>query len=147
MLAEPSVADITHKIGLLSLGVTDQQISEIGSVYWFTVEFGAVKQGNRFLSYGAGVSGGVKELEHFLSGNAKFEPFNPVEDIKETLVVQSVQPYYKYTDSMETAFRVLVDYGKSIPRKVNVHYDPKNKVIVPDREVKMISSNRSGLLF
>ena len=56
---------------------SSSQIAEIGRVYYFTVEFGAVREGGRLLAYGAGTAGAVGEMEHFLSEKAKFEPFNP----------------------------------------------------------------------
>lgn len=43
MFCDPVVCDISQQIGLLSLGATDSQISQLGHLYWFTIEFGACR--------------------------------------------------------------------------------------------------------
>ena len=43
MFSDPVVCDISQQIGLLSLGATDEQISQLGHLYWFTIEFGACR--------------------------------------------------------------------------------------------------------
>lgn len=44
MLADPLVADISHEIGLMSLGASDEELRRLGNVYWFTIEYGACKE-------------------------------------------------------------------------------------------------------
>ena len=41
-------------------------ISVLGSLYWFTVEFGLCKEGNEMKFYGAGVASSVDEIENYL---------------------------------------------------------------------------------
>lgn len=37
MFADPDVAEISHKIGLLSLGASDEEIVRLGTLYWWTL--------------------------------------------------------------------------------------------------------------
>lgn len=37
MFADPDVAELSQQIGLLSLGATDEQIAQLGTLYWFTL--------------------------------------------------------------------------------------------------------------
>ncbi len=43
MFADKEVAELSHKIGLISLGASDEEISKLGAIYWYTLEFGACK--------------------------------------------------------------------------------------------------------
>lgn len=80
MFADPVVADISHEIGLLSMGASDEQLRRLGNLYWFTIEFGACKENGKMKGYGAGIASSIGECEHFLSKNSRFEYFDPFRD-------------------------------------------------------------------
>ena len=63
MFADPDVSELSHKIGLLSLGASDDQISKLGALYWFTLEFGAYREGDKKLGMGAGIASSIGEIE------------------------------------------------------------------------------------
>lgn len=92
---------------MLSLGATDEQVSWLGSLYWFTLEFGACKEGDQKLGYGAGIASSIAEIENLMSPNAKFEPFEPYKNYKETYPIQKVQESYKVTETFEKALTDL----------------------------------------
>ena len=43
LFVDKEVADFSHELGLLSLGATDKEIAQLGSLYWYTLEFGAYR--------------------------------------------------------------------------------------------------------
>jgi phenylalanine-4-hydroxylase len=63
MFADKDIADISQQIGILSLGASDKQISELGALYWYTIEFGACREHNKFKAYGAGIASSIGECE------------------------------------------------------------------------------------
>lgn len=77
MFADPTVADISQEIGLLSMGASDEQLTKLGNLYWFTIEFGACMENGKMKGYGAGIASSIGECEHFLSDKARFEWFDP----------------------------------------------------------------------
>lgn len=54
LLADPSYADLVHTIGVASLGADEKQIWHLTKVYWHTVEFGVVREGDQVKAFGAG---------------------------------------------------------------------------------------------
>lgn len=69
MFADKKVCDISQLIGMLSLGASDEQVAMLGSIYWFTIEFGICleKGENRF--YGAGIASSYGEIDNMVASN------------------------------------------------------------------------------
>lgn len=54
MLADKTFCDMVHSIGMASLCADDKQIWHLTKIYWYTVEFGVVEEGNDIKAFGAG---------------------------------------------------------------------------------------------
>src|SRR6185436_1771625 len=48
-------ADFSQFIGRGARIANDQQLEQLGRLYWFTVEFGLVEEGDSFKAFGAGL--------------------------------------------------------------------------------------------
>lgn len=102
MLAIPDFADFSQQIGLASLGASDEELLKLAAIYWFTIEFGLCLQpdGKR-KAYGAGILGGLGELEYCLSDKPKFMALD-LQEITErhlNFTVNAMQPYYFVAES------------------------------------------------
>ena len=97
ILAIPDFADFSEQIGLASLGAKEEELLKLAAIYWFTIEFGLCLQtdGQR-KAYGAGILGGLGELEYCLSEKPRFLPLDLQEITTNHLkfTVNSMQPYY-----------------------------------------------------
>lgn len=87
MLADPAYCDLVQNIGVASLGADEKQIWHLTKLYWFTVEFGVVREGDQIKGFGAGVLSSYGELQHMASGmllnaHAPVEPCMPVPNPK-----------------------------------------------------------------
>jgi phenylalanine-4-hydroxylase len=64
MLADAAFCDLVHNIGIASLCADDSQIWHLTKIYWFTVEFGVVKEGDEMKAFGAGAASRVSFRAH-----------------------------------------------------------------------------------
>ena len=74
-LASPRFAEIYRKVGEAVKRVhTDQAVQFLSRVFWFTIEFGVVRESGELKAYGAGILSSFGELEAFR--NADVRPFD-----------------------------------------------------------------------
>ncbi len=105
----PDFADFSQFIGRGARISTDEQLEELGRLYWFTVEFGLVEEHGELKAYGAGLLSSFGELENAFTDNVERRPF----DLKEV-----VNQDYDYSD-MQPILYVIPSYAelKEVTRK------------------------------
>ncbi|GFH29991.1 tryptophan 5-monooxygenase, partial [Haematococcus lacustris] len=72
-------------------------IWHLTKVYWYTVEFGVVREGDSVKAFGAGILSSFGELQHLAAGRAQLLPFDPF----------APQPKMSYKDGYQQAYFVL----------------------------------------
>lgn len=74
MLASPPLADLYERAGRASLRAgSDRALEFFSRVFWFTLEFGVVREGGEMRAYGAGLLSSFGELQVFRG--AEMRPF------------------------------------------------------------------------
>ncbi|XP_065211574.1 tryptophan 5-hydroxylase 1 isoform X2 [Planococcus citri] len=124
LLANPSFAQFSQELGLNSLGASDDDISKLATLYFFTVEFGMCKQNGELRVYGAGLLSSVAELQHAVTAKDKIKRFDPDVTIHEECIITAYQNAYYYTDSFEEAKEKMREFANSIQRPFGVRYNP-----------------------
>jgi phenylalanine-4-hydroxylase len=75
MLADPAFADLYEAAGAASVrSETDEAHDFFSRVFWFTIEFGLVREGGELKAYGAGLLSSFGEIEVFR--RAEVRPFD-----------------------------------------------------------------------
>ncbi|GMH42692.1 hypothetical protein BSKO_10611 [Bryopsis sp. KO-2023] len=109
MLADPNFCDLIHAIGVASLGATEKEIWHLTKAYWYTVEFGVVRENGEIKAFGAGILSSYGELDWMAKGQARLEPFDPF----------STQPKMSYKDGYQTRYFVLDSFADGATKLEN----------------------------
>jgi phenylalanine-4-hydroxylase len=74
-LLDPYYAELNRNFGYAATQANDARMLELERIYWYTLEFGVVRQGGLLKAYGAGLLSSKGELERFATC-AELVPFN-----------------------------------------------------------------------
>ncbi len=109
MFTNPNFADYSQLVGHGARIATDEQLEQLGRLYWFTVEFGLVEHEGDIKAYGAGLLSSFGELENAFSDNVERRPFN---------LEQVINTEYDYA-GMQPILYVIPSYAelKEVTRK------------------------------
>jgi len=124
LLADPAFANFSQAIGLASLGASDEDIERLGTMYWFTIEFGLCKEKEGLRAYGAGILSSFGELEHALSDKPEKVPFDPFVASTTKYIITEYQMKYFITESFQDALSKVELFAHSLARPFTIHYDP-----------------------
>ena len=92
MFTNPAFADYSQYVGHGARKANDQQLEELGRLYWFTVEFGLVEHEGETKAYGAGLLSSYGELEHAFSNEVERRPFDLEQVINHDYTYSDMQP-------------------------------------------------------
>lgn len=91
MFTVPDFADFSVLIGEGAKKANEQQLAELGRLYWFTVEFGLIEEKGGLRAYGAGLLSSFGELEHAFSDKVERRPFDLEEVINHEFTYSDMQ--------------------------------------------------------
>mmetsp|Transcript_27620 Transcript_27620/g.43123 ORF Transcript_27620/g.43123 Transcript_27620/m.43123 type:complete len:378 (-) Transcript_27620:106-1239(-) len=141
MLADPDFAELSHEVGLASLGATDEQIEWLATAYWFSVEFGLCKENGAIKGYGAGVLSSVDEMLHACeeegrqTPNPEYRTWDPKAAAVQPYPITTVQPVYYVAESLADAKERMRDFARGLDRSFSATYDHHAHKVVTSRAV------------
>jgi len=140
LFANPAFADFSQEIGLASLAASDEDIARLASVYWFTVEFGLLREGDDIKAFGAGLLSSFGEMEWSCSKTPSLTcremgsvanldrpeilPLDPAAAARKEYPITTYQPTYFCAQSLEDAKRKLSCFVDTMSRPFFPQYDP-----------------------
>ncbi len=84
-------------------------IELLGKIYWFTIEFGLIKENNQLKIYGAGILSSKEETEHCLSNKVIHQPFNVQTIFNTEYKTDILQEKYFIIDSFKQLYNSLTE--------------------------------------
>jgi len=82
LLMNPKYADFIQKIGILGVrfGEFPEAVAMLEKLYWFTIEFGMVREAGKRRIYGAGILSSFLEAKEVMGEGVRIKPFE-LEDV------------------------------------------------------------------
>lgn len=137
-------ADFSQEIGLASIGASDEDINRLASVYWFSVEFGVLRENGGVKAYGAGLLSSFGEMEwacdatpsdearqhgaprakgsEELMQKPDIKPFDPRAAASQPYPITTYQPIYFCADSLRDAKHKMDVFCDGLQRPFHPQY-------------------------
>jgi len=143
MFADAAFAELSQEIGLASLGASDQEIERLARCYWFSAEFGLLRERGRLKAYGAGLLSSFGELAYACApdrpgGEARPElrPWDPAAAASQNFPITAYQPVYFVAQSLQDAKARMGEYCRTLARPFYARYNPATESIWVDRAIR-----------
>lgn len=105
LLADPAYANFVQHYGETGCRATREERVWLARLFWFTVEFGLVRTGNRFKAFGAGIVSSASELPYSInSRSVSRQEFDPVEILRTPYRIDQLQCTYFVLDNFEQLY-------------------------------------------
>jgi phenylalanine-4-hydroxylase len=107
MLADPIYADYMQEYGRAGWkAMRHNRLKALGALYWYTVEFGLIRDAEGLRAYGAGILSGPAEAVFAIEGQSPNRILLDVDRVMRTdYVIDDLQPTYFVIESLEELFR------------------------------------------
>jgi phenylalanine-4-hydroxylase len=111
LLADPIYADYMQEYGRAGWkAMRYNRLKSLGALYWYTVEFGLIMEGDDLRAYGAGILSGPTEAVFALEAKSPNRIFLNVDRVMRTdYVIDDLQPTYFVIESLDDLYHQTVD--------------------------------------
>ena len=116
MLAIEDFANLSRKIGEGAARASDEQVKQLATLYWFTIEYGVLRENGNLKAYGAGLLSSFGELQHAIDGHPTILAFDPEVAKDHSYPITTYQPLLWEVPSIRKAFEFMNDFvSRHIP--------------------------------
>lgn len=107
MLTHPAFAEFTHTYGKLGLAASKEDRVFLARLYWFTIEFGLLKQADGLRIYGGGILSSPGETQYAMHSDIpERKPFDVIDVLRTPYRIDIMQPIYFTLDSIDQLFDI-----------------------------------------
>ena len=135
LFANKDFADFSQELGIASLAASDEDIAKLGTIYWFTVEFGVCMQNNERKIYGAGILSSPNEIKWAASNEPRFHPLDLPKVAVQPYTITEIQRDYFLATSFADMKNAVHKYAESIKKPFNLTFDVEKMTFDIDRKI------------
>lgn len=109
LLGNPVFSEFLSEFGKLGLHHIDDEkkLTQLQRLYWFTIEFGAIRENDSIKAYGAGIISSLEETDKVYNKDGAFHPFCLEEIVDRDFYTDRVQEAYYVISSFDELFNAL----------------------------------------
>ncbi len=107
MLTNDAFCQFLERFGTLALSLPKTHLKHLYRLFWFTVEFGMIREGGAVKAFGAGIMSSPAEAAFASSPEAKRIEFDLITVLRTGYRIDIVQPVYFVIDSFDQLVNVL----------------------------------------
>lgn len=112
LLTHPAFAAFNETYGKLGLNASKEERMCLARLYWFTIEFGLVRQSSdqgkeSRRIYGGGILSSPSETVYALSDEPDCREFNLLDVLRTPYRIDQIQPIYYAIDHLDTLFDIV----------------------------------------
>lgn len=111
-----SFVEFSRLIGRMAKQANSDQLIALERLYWFTIEFGLIKEQQQNKAFGAGLLSSLGELPHALSSEVETRPFSVDDVISTDYDYSTMQPVLFVINSFEQ----LVNETKALAKQMGI---------------------------
>ncbi|HWQ16064.1 MAG TPA: amino acid hydroxylase [Roseiflexaceae bacterium] len=104
--------DIAQAFGPLYMAGDERQRLEISRLWWFTTEFGLIREGDELKAFGAGLLSSIAELDKAFAPETPRLPFDVVGAARMPSAVYDMHNTYWIFDSVDHIFDIICEYAR-----------------------------------
>lgn len=107
LLTDPRFAAFTHAYGKAGLAADKRDRAWLARLYWFTVEFGLIREAEALRVFGAGIVSSSSELPYSLESDIpQRRRFDPVDALRTPYRIDILQSVYFVLESIDDLFEL-----------------------------------------
>ncbi len=120
LLSNKAYCDFFHGIGEIAMEHIDnpKAIEMLGRIYWFTVEFGLIREKGELKIYGAGIISSHGETEHSLHDKTKKFDFDVATIFHTSFRTDIMQDKYCIIDSFDQLYHSLPEIKRLLSKEL-----------------------------
>ncbi len=105
MHAHPIFAEFLQRYGVICARLTDvRDLERLGRLFWFTVEFGVIRQNGGIKVYGSGLISSHGECSRLLAGGCEVREFKLEDVLNQVMQTSEMQPVLYAVESFEQIY-------------------------------------------
>ncbi|WP_418591743.1 phenylalanine 4-monooxygenase [Ponticoccus sp. (in: a-proteobacteria)] len=104
LLTDPRFAAFSQAIGAAGRDADPKDYAWLIRLYWFTIEFGLMREGTGVKALGSGLASSPEELEWSVSGQPQYRPFDIIDILRTPYRIDIPQPIYFVLEDLDTLF-------------------------------------------